>query len=203
MAMKDFWNARYSEDEYVYGVAPNQFFADQIEKFSKGKVLLPAEGQGRNAVFAATLGWEVFAFDFSPKAREKALVLAEEEKVEIHFDLMDYDNLHLPEGEYDLAALIYAHMSPEQRPKVHGEVVKALKPGGRLILEGFHKNQLGKDSGGPKSLDMLFNEKELEEDFAGMEIIILETKEVELDEGPYHRGIASVIRLVARKPEED
>jgi len=203
MAMKDFWNARYSEDEYVYGVAPNQFFADQIEKFSKGKVLLPAEGQGRNAVFAANLGWEVFAFDFSPKAREKALVLAEAEKVEIHYDLMDYDNLHLPEGEYDLAALIYAHMSPEQRPRVHREVVKALKPGGRLILEGFHKNQLGKDSGGPKSLDMLFNEKELEEDFAGMEIIILEAKEVELDEGPYHRGIASVIRLVARKPEED
>ena len=44
------------------------------------KILLAAEGEGRNAVYAASIGWEVFAYDFSEFGYKKAMKLATEKK---------------------------------------------------------------------------------------------------------------------------
>ena len=59
--MKEFWNSRYQEKEYAYGLEPNLFFKSELIKLIPGKALFPAEGEGRNAVFAAKSGWEVTA----------------------------------------------------------------------------------------------------------------------------------------------
>ncbi|MCI4670100.1 MAG: methyltransferase domain-containing protein [Bacteroidia bacterium] len=201
MASQEHWDKRYSEEEFAYGITPNSFFADQIQQFAKGKILLPAEGQGRNAVFAARLGWDVSAFDYSPVAKERALKLAESENVSISYHVIDFRELDLPAEEYDVVALIFNHMPADLRRVVHKKIVDSLKPGGRLLLEAFHKNQLGRTSGGPKSLELLYSEAELNEDFSGMEIISLEETIAVLDEGPYHQGEAILIRLLARKPE--
>jgi len=201
MATSEFWNKRYSEDEFAYGVAPNVFFAEQLANFPKGKMLLPAEGQGRNAVFASKMGWSVFAFDYSEVAKAKALQLAEQEGVSIEYAIMAYDDLTLEENEFDFAALIYAHPPVQIRRKMHQDVSKAVKPGGIILLEAFHKDQFGLASGGPKNLPMLYSEEELAGDFEGLEIITMQKETVILEEGPYHQGEAHVIRLVARKPE--
>ena len=79
--MKQFWDQRYAENETVYGFTPNQFFKQFIDGRKPGSILLPAEGEGRNAVFAARLGWEVDAFDSSSVARKKALDFAAKENV--------------------------------------------------------------------------------------------------------------------------
>jgi hypothetical protein len=55
--MQDIWNTRYGAAEFAYSETPNEFFKAEIEKLPKGKLLLPAEGEGRNGVFAATLGF--------------------------------------------------------------------------------------------------------------------------------------------------
>lgn len=61
--MEAFWNNRYKEKEFAYGIAPNQFFKESINKLKiKGTILLPAEGEGRNAVYAAKKGLKVTAF---------------------------------------------------------------------------------------------------------------------------------------------
>lgn len=73
--MKDFWNERYKESDYIYGTLPNEFFAASLASLNPGKIILPCEGEGRNAVYAASLGWTVLAFDFSESAKEKALKL--------------------------------------------------------------------------------------------------------------------------------
>jgi hypothetical protein len=70
------WNERYGADEYVYGKEPNGFLKEFIDNHPPGKILLPAEGEGRNAVYAASKGWEVTAFDFSEEGKKKALKLA-------------------------------------------------------------------------------------------------------------------------------
>lgn len=57
--MKDFWYERFSENIYIYGLHPNAFFKQELLKISSGKILLPAEGEGRNAIFAAQKGWDV------------------------------------------------------------------------------------------------------------------------------------------------
>ena len=75
--MKNFWDERYKAKAYVYGKEPNQYFAEKLRELEPGKILLPAEGEGRNAVFAARQGWEVSAFDSSSEGRKKAFLLAE------------------------------------------------------------------------------------------------------------------------------
>ena len=67
----NFWDERYSSEEYVYGTEPNQFFKEQIDKITvPGKLLLPGEGEGRNAIYAARSGWQVDVFDQSRTAKE-------------------------------------------------------------------------------------------------------------------------------------
>ena len=52
--MIDFWNDRYEKAAYAYGKEPNVFFKSIIDTIdNKGTALFPAEGEGRNAVYAA------------------------------------------------------------------------------------------------------------------------------------------------------
>ena len=74
--MKQFWDNRYAQEKWAYGKEPNTYIKEKLSLFKTGKVLFPAEGEGRNAVYAAKLGWEVSAFDYSFKGKEKADRLA-------------------------------------------------------------------------------------------------------------------------------
>jgi len=69
------WNHRYADSECIYGTKPNDFFKQELDILVPGKILLPAEGEGRNAVYAAEKGWIVSAFDQSDESRKKALLL--------------------------------------------------------------------------------------------------------------------------------
>ena len=85
--MKEFWNQRYAENEWVYGQGPNNFFKKFIDSNKRGTLLLPADGEGRNSVYAASKGWEVNAFDYSEVAQKRALEFADSKKVKINFEL--------------------------------------------------------------------------------------------------------------------
>ena len=74
--MNHFWDLRYDVGDYVYGTQPNHYFREILSSMSPGRLLLAGEGEGRNAVYAASLGWEVFAFDISMVAKKKAMELA-------------------------------------------------------------------------------------------------------------------------------
>jgi len=196
--MKEFWDERYGQTIYHYGKAPNVFYAHQLEKLAKGKILLPAEGEGRNAVYAAIKGWKVTAFDFSEEGQKKALKLAMEYDVDI-----DYQLIHVTEFEandsYDVIALVFAHFAGEERATLFQKLGKALTPGGYLIMEVFSKNQIGRNSGGPKDMDLLYSKEEIKELFPDLDFIVLEETKIDLDEGETHRGEAAVIRVVAQK----
>jgi len=197
--MKQFWNTRYDEAEYAYGTAPNVFFAQELQKLTPGKLLLPAEGEGRNAVFAAKLGWEVWAFDQSESGQNKALRLAQKEGVKLHYDIASAESVTYPEAHFDALGLVYAHFPPQFRQAWHRRFLAFLKPEGTVLLEGFHKTQLGKPSGGPKDAAMLFSEAELREDFEALSTLEVQKWEGTLHEGKYHEGEASVLQLVGKK----
>ena len=197
--MKSFWNERYAAQEYVYGETPNAFFKAQLEKLSPGRLLLPCEGEGRNAVFAAQMGWEVEAFDQSEVGRDKAFRLAKRKAVQINYQICDWSEASYPAESFDAIALIFAHLPAALRATAHQQLIPYLKPGGTLILEGFNPRQLQYQTGGPKDPSMLFTEAMLQQDFAELELLELYETEEELDEGPYHSGVAAVIRLVGRK----
>lgn len=160
---------------------------------------MPGEGEGRNAVFAAQKGWEVFAFDQSETGRTKALQLAAERGVLIHYDAADILDYDFEEKAFDLIGLFFFHLPQDLRVPAHANFIKALKPGGTLLAELFSKDQLGKSSGGPQTPELLYDVESLRQDFSALDIRYLAQENIRLGEGKYHRGEASVVRLIAVK----
>lgn len=197
--MSEFWNQRFSEERYVYGQQPNEFLKQQLKLLTPGRILFPCEGEGRNAVFAALKGWEVDAFDGSEEGKKKALKLANDNGVKIQYDIINVEDYVVPNGIYDAVVLVFAHFTPSIRSAFHQSIINGLKRGGVLILVGFRKEQLGHNSGGPRQLDMLFDQEMLQEDFRALKIDHLAHAERILDEGPYHQGLAYLIQLVGYK----
>lgn len=197
--MSEFWDDRYRSDEYVYGLEPNEFFKEVINEHKPGKILLPADGEGRNSVYAAIKGWKVDAFDFSRNAVKKALELAGKNKVKINCYIDELENLTSNKNSYDAIALIFVHLTPDLRKIVHKNIVNLLNPGGILILEAFEKEQINNDTGGPRNIEMLFSKEELECDFQNLEIDFIEQAVNNINVGKYHTGKSDVIRLIGHK----
>lgn len=197
--MKDFWNERYAEPDFVYGTEPNRFFEEQLEHLDSGKLILPADGEGRNAVYAAQKGWEVTAVDYSKSAKEKALKLASEKGVDIHYELSNLSEYDFGEHSFDAAAFIYVHLPRSIINDVYDRIIKSLKPGGKVLVEVYSVKQLGRDSGGPKDERVLYTKEKLRDLLSGTNIEWMEEMEIELNEGKYHTGKAMVIRAVAEK----
>ena len=205
--MLDMWNARYADPDYAYGTEPNSFFKHAVnDQQLTGKILLPAEGEGRNAVFAAGQGLEVTAFDISEEGKKKALKLAKEKGVSITYEVGNLPQLALFNETFDAAALIYAHFPPPILHDYHRKVAERVKPGGIIVLEGFSKNHLplrekNPAVGGPNNIDMLFSIESIQRDFVEFDPILLEESTVELNEGRFHNGMSKVIRFIGRKNE--
>lgn len=199
MAMKDFWDQRYAEEGFVYGHEPNEFFRREIEKFKPGRLLLPGEGEGRNAAFAASLGWKVVAFDQSGQGKLKAMELAKRNSVSFDYQVADIEAFCAEEETFDCLALVFVHFPERERKRLHEKLLSFLKPGGVIIMEVFSKDQLGKRSGGPQHLDLLYSAEELEEDFKQLKDLQIIATETQLSEGRYHEGLAAVIRLTGKK----
>ena len=195
----NFWNERYSEKEYVYGEDPNVFFAEQLSLLKPGGIILPCEGEGRNAVFAASNGFAVNAFDSSDVGKIKALQLADKKGVTIEYVVEDAVAITYPENSADVVVFIYAHFPPATRKQIHQKAITWLKPGGKIILEAFNKDQLQNNSGGPKDFSMLYSEEIIKEDFKGLKIELIQILQAELYEGKYHEGISDIIRFVGIK----
>ena len=197
--MNETWDARYEENPFCYGIEPNQFFKEFIDASEAGKLLLPGDGEGRNAVYAALNEFEVDSFDYSAQAVEHAKKFAVEKDVTVNFYQADLFNYEGKTNYYDTVAAIYIHLPSEGREIAHKHFVEALKPGGHLVMEMFAKEQLDYKTGGPGNVDWLYDLEEFERDFADLEILFLEQMEVELNEGTFHKGLANVIRFIGRK----
>ena len=200
----DRWNDRYSSEEFAYGTAPNNYLKEQLEKLKTGSILFPAEGEGRNAVFAAQLGWIVSAFDISAEGKNKALKLAEAKNVVIDYQVGELETLNYQAEQFDVIALIYAHFPAAIKSSIHQTLETYLRKDGYIIFEAFSKKHLeylaiNDKVGGPKDIESLFSIEEIQSDFPDYEIIQLEEKEIELNEGLFHNGKGSVIRFVGKK----
>lgn len=202
--MKDFWNARYASKEYAYGKEPNVFFKQTLLKLKPGRILLPAEGEGRNAVFAASIGWEVHAYDFSEMAFEKAMALATEKKVKINYQIASLSEIEFPDKFFDAIGLIYVQFPDSIRKSNHQQLIKFLAPKGNVILEAFSKNhpyyqKQNPKVGGPKQPSQLYDIEGIKDDFCDISLKTIKEEIIELSEGSFHLGKTSVIRMQGKK----
>ena len=194
-----FWNERYNENEYAYGTEPNQFFAKEIQQVKPGRVLFPCDGEGRNSVYAAILGWDVIAFDFSEAGKTKADQLAAAHGVSINFQVADAALVKYPTELFDLIVFTFAHLPVAIRQRLHAEAVTWLKPGGRIIFEAYNPKQLNNNTGGPKDISMLVTPEIIHEDFGALTTELLQEIQEEVHEGKFHNGLADVIQYIGIK----
>jgi hypothetical protein len=193
-----FWDQRYATNDTVYGSEPNSFFKTFIDTHQPGTILLPAEGEGRNALYAASKGWQVDAFDFSTVAREKALKQAAEKGLKINYYTSRIED-YKAEKKYDAVGLIYVHVPPAVRQAFHEQVFQSLHSGGYLVLEAFAKEQAHLQSGGPKDPALLYDAPSLCSDFPFLHLLSCGQKSINLNEGPFHKGEAAVLQIVGQK----
>ena len=194
------WDERFSQETPVYGEAPNAFLQAQAIRLKAGmKVLVPGDGYGRNGLWLARQGLQVHTVDLSPVGVERAQKAARATGLDMTIELADLSIWNWPVEEFDAVASIFLHLPPDLRAKINASMLRALKPGGVVILEAFTPAQLKHPSGGPKQVELLCTAELLRRDFAAAEVLELEEKEVSLDEGHMHRGTAAVVHGVFRR----
>ena len=189
------WNARFSGDGWAYGKEPNAWLAETI-KPGNGKALVPADGEGRNAVWIASQGYDTTVFDLSDVGKEKCALLANERGVSVHYEVDDLTIRNFTPETYDLIACSWFHVPWNIFCEHYPRMLSSLKSGGEFICEGYHTSQIDMTSGGPKSLDLLWDLDEVMDIIGeGFSIKHAKVETVELDESDLHRGIAHVVRL--------
>jgi SAM-dependent methyltransferase len=198
------WNQRFSAPGYLFGAAPNAFLASRKSLLKAGQsALCVADGDGRNSVWLAQQGLEVSAFDFSPVAVEKARRLAAQRGVSVRYDVAGVYDWAWPAAAFDVVAAIFVQFAdPAMREFMFARMVRALKPGGLLLLEGYTPKQLEYKTGGPSRVENLYTGPMLREAFRGMEVLELREYEAELEEGERHAGRSALIDLVAVQPAQ-
>lgn len=194
------WNIRFAEDEFAYGKEPNDFLASILFDNPSGKVMCLAEGQGRNAVHLAGLGFKVTAVDLSDVGLQRTKELAAERQVSVDTICADLSTFEIEANSQDGIVMIFGHTPPVVRKHVHLQIVSGLKSGGFLLMEGYSKAQLKYKTGGPPVEPLLYSLEELMKDF-GDEFDWVIAHEIERDiiEGRYHRGKSAVVQLYGRK----
>jgi cyclopropane fatty-acyl-phospholipid synthase-like methyltransferase len=198
MSQQEFWNKKFSKEDYFYGINPNEFLASKIGLFNKHKKLLClGEGEGRNAIFFAKDGFEVSAIDASNIGLEKLNKRALDEKLEIKTFCMDLNDWKAVE-KYDVIVASYLHVYNYEREQLFKKIEDSLEKDGYFVAEFFSTKQLNYTSGGPKDEELLYTIEDFENHFKSCKKEINE-EIVMLNEGRGHQGEACVIRVVIQK----
>jgi SAM-dependent methyltransferase len=194
------WDARYAEDGWAFGTEPNDFLREHAHLLPRGRVLCLAEGEGRNAVHLATLGYAVTAVDLSDVGLAKARGLAAARGVEIETIVADLATFPIEPGRWQGIVSIFAHVPAAVRTRMHAACVAGLAPGGLFLCEGYTPEQLAHGTGGPTDASKFFTLEELVHELAGLEWLFARMLERDVIEGRLHHGRSSVVQLGGRKP---
>ena len=196
------WNQRFAKDGFLFGVEPNAFLQTQAPRLVAGsRALCVADGEGRNSVWLARQGLRVDAFDIAERGVAKACQLAADAGVSVDYSVADCDHWAWPADTYDVVVAIFVQFAdPPMRERLFAHMVRALKPGGLLVLQGYTPKQLEYKTGGPPILANLYTQDMLGAAFAGLAVLELRAYEAELNEGNGHAGRSALVGLVARKP---
>jgi SAM-dependent methyltransferase len=193
------WDKRYSGKAFAYGTTPNDFLREKAQYLPMGDVLSLGEGEGRNAVFLAGLGYNVLALDGSQVGLDKAQAFAKDRGVEIDTIHADLANYQIEKNRWDLIVSIFCHLPPDLRGEVHGQIAAGLRPGGCLILEAYTPKQLAYKTGGPPNAAMMMDLESLRSELGALDFEFAFEGIREVQEGAGHTGTGATVQLIARK----
>jgi SAM-dependent methyltransferase len=197
---RESWNTRFDRPDYLFGTEPNDFLAAVAGNIPPGDVLCLAEGEGRNAVFLAGLGYRVTAVDQSAVGLAKAQRLATERGVEITTIVGDLQDFEIAADSWSAIVSIFLHVPTNLRAAVYARSERGLKSGGVFILEAYTPRQIGLGTGGPRDPDLTPTLALLRDELAGLQLEIGAEHRRDVLEGSGHTGPGEVVQVLARKP---
>ncbi|MGE5336614.1 MAG: SAM-dependent methyltransferase [Gemmatimonadota bacterium] len=198
--LKAFWDARYADEEFAYGTAPNDFLVQMIDRIApQGHVLCLADGEGRNGAWLAQQGRRVTSVDVSERGMQKARDLARRAGVTIDTATCDVTHYALGVAAWDAIVSIFLHLPPKPRRALHARCAAALKPGGTFIYEAYGHEQLRYGTGGPKEPELLPTLEDVLADLTGLRIEHRFAGTRAVHEGRLHHGVGYVVQIVARR----
>lgn len=178
------WDSIY-EHGTGYDPEPNQLLVDTTAKLTPGAALVLAMGQGRNALYLASRGWQVTGVDFSAEAIRQARAQAAARGLTLDMVQQDLNKFDFGVSKWDLVTMLYATDNPDwiERSK------RSLRRGGLFVYEYFAPDEPGKGEGldGAK-LTALFHR--------GFEILRNDVVHTRPD---WASDEATVLRFVAKK----
>lgn len=200
------WNTRYmNSDGFLFGTEPNRWLEQHAALIEPGmKVLSVADGEGRNAVFAASRGAQVVAFDLADAGVARAKQFAQDLGLTIDFRVADVRawDWDAQQDDYDVVLAIFVQFAgPELRSAMFEGIRKVVKPGGLVIVEGYGPRQVANSSGGPGVLENMYAPDTLPQAFAGWHCVASRDQDADLAEGSAHRGLAHLVSAVYRKTQ--
>jgi len=178
--VSDFWDARYSAaraaNDSVWSIEPNAWIEATVGPLTPGSAVDLAAGEGRNALWLASLGWAVTAVDFSEVglaiARERAKTLG------LAIETITADaTTWVAAPPVDLVIIAYLQLPREPMAAAIGNAARSLAPGGTLALIGHDADNLERGVGGPQDAAMLLSVEEVRA--AASDLDVLECRQFE------------------------
>lgn len=131
------WDDLYSGSEQIVNPFPNRFLTSVLEGRKPGRALDIGMGQGRNTLYIASQGWDTTGVDISEKGIELARKQAAERKLKLNTVVSEFGAFDLGRSQWDLISEMYMHGMVIMYVD---RILASLRPGGILVVEGFHKD---------------------------------------------------------------
>ncbi|WP_027964607.1 class I SAM-dependent methyltransferase [Halalkalibacillus halophilus] len=194
------WDQKFNDEDFIYGEIENEFINEKSDIIpANSKVACFAEGEGRNAVYLATMGHNVTAFDQSTVGLKKAEKLAATNNVQVETVATDLTKEEVGKELYDAAIMVFGHVAKADQPYFLENIFQSVKKGGTILIEVYSESQLDYETGGPKTVEMLYSAKDILKMTRGYKREHFYYGEVERNEGKGHVGTGHVIQVVVRK----
>ncbi len=192
------WNERYAATEgLLWSAQPNRTLEAEVADLTPGRALDVGCGEGRNAVWLATRGWDVTAVDFSDVAVERGTELARRSGVSVTWIVDDVLEFVPEQRAFDLVIVLYLHLPSEARRRVHQRAAVALRDGGTLLVLGHDVTNLERGYGGPQDPSILFSPEDLAADVPELTIVKADHVHRTVDaNGERHVAIDALLRAV-------
>jgi len=168
------WDERYASaaaaDALVWSLEPNAWVAATVGSLDPGSAIDLGAGEGRNALWLASLGWEVTAVDFSAVGLATGASRAASLGLDIQWVTADATTWVAP-SEVDLVVAAYLQLPADDLALALGNAIGYLAPGGTIAVIGHDADNLQRGVGGPQDPAVLYSVDALRSIADGLNIV--------------------------------